>query len=235
MKKIIITDLTRFANRDILCTAGVDTDTGSCIRLIPYLETGMCRNLNILPGSILTGDFSVHPDVEAPHVEDMHYDNLKFHGQCSSSEFRDVLSNSAFDNIENGFEVILDERQKHITREANPIRSLITISIDPDSLHIVRDRYDQTKIKANFTDSSGREFRFLAITDLGFHSYAENHYEETGDYEELNELIHNQEEVYLRIGLSRFYEAPNGRAGYWIQVNGIYSFPNYFETARQYE
>ncbi|MDE0410821.1 MAG: hypothetical protein OXI37_01185, partial [Gammaproteobacteria bacterium] len=74
-----------------------------------------------------------------------------------------------------------------------------------------------------------------SITDLGFHSYAENHHQEAGDYEDLNQLLHSQEEIYLRIGLSRYFQAPDGRAGYWIQVNGIYSFPDYFEIVRQYE
>lgn len=235
MNRIIITDLTRFSNRDILCTAGVEADTGNCIRPMPYLEAEMCRNLSVLPGSILTGDFSIPQNVEAPHVENMDYNNLEFNGQCSSTEFRGVLSDNAFDNIEDGFKVKLDERQKHITIEAKPVRSLITISIEPDSIHIVQDGFKNTKIKAHITDNSDKEYRFLPITDLGFQSYAENHHEEAGKYEELNDLLHNQEEVFLRIGLSHFHEAPNGKAGYWIQVNGIYSFPDYFETARQYE
>ncbi|MDE0412575.1 MAG: hypothetical protein OXI37_10250 [Gammaproteobacteria bacterium] len=177
MTKIIITDLTRFANRDILCTAGVDPDTGSCIRPIPYLETKMCRNLNILPGSILTGNFSRVPEIVPPHVEDMNYENLEVQSQCPSTEFRDLLSEYAFDNIEDGFEVVLEERQKHITRDAGATRSLITIPIQPDSICIVPDGFEQTKIKANITDNSGSRYSYLSITDLGFHSYAENHHQ----------------------------------------------------------
>lgn len=235
MSRIIITDLTRFSNREILCTAGIETDTGQCIRPMPYLNANTCKELNMLPGAILTGEFTKPQHVESPHVEDMNYSNLKYNGQCESEEFRNLLSGSAHRTIEEGFAVELEDRQKHIPRESEPERSLITIRVASHAVRIVQDQYNETKIKAHITDASGREYGFLSVTDLGLHSYAENHYNEAGNYTDLNSLIHSQEEVYVRIGLSRFYEAQNGRAGYWLQVNGIYTFPNYFEIARRYE
>ena len=235
MRKIIITDLTRFSNQDILCTAGIDVDTHECIRPMPYLQTSRCRELNMLPGAILTGSFSNHNNTEIPHIEDMDYKNIKFHGHCTSNEFRDILCKSAYQSIEDGFEVSLENRQKHISREANPVRSLITISVNPQSIQIIQDQYNPSKIKAHVTDKTGKEFSFLSITDFGLHEYAEKHYQEVGNYSNINNLLQSQEEVFLRIGISRFYEAPNGKAGFWIQVNGIYSFPEYFEAARQYE
>lgn len=235
MRKIIITDLTRFSNRNILCTAGIDVDTHECIRPMPYLESKRCRELNMLPGAILTGNFSPHNNTEIPHTEDMDYQNLKFHGHCSSSEFRNLLAKSVYQSIEDGFEVSLENRQKHIPREASPVRSLITISVNPQSVKIVQDQFKPETIKAHVTDNAGKEYSFLSITDFGLHEYAEHHYKEAGNYSNINNLIQAQEEVYLRIGISRFYEAPNGKAGFWIQVNGIYSFPKYFEAARQYK
>lgn len=218
-----------------MCTAGIYTDTGECIRPMPYLNADKCKELNILPGAILTGDFSRPDNVKTPHIEDMNYQKLIFHGRCSSDEFRNLLSNSAAQSIEEGFGVALDDRQKHIPREVAPTRSLITIRVNPHDVQIVQDQYSPAKIKAHITDASGREYSFLSITDLGLHSYAENHYREARNYIDVNNLIHSQKEVFVRIGLSRFFEAPNGRAGFWMQVNGIYSFPEYFETARQYE
>lgn len=235
MRKIIITDLTRFSTKDILCSAGIDVNTNECIRPMPYLETNRCRELNMLPGAILTGNFSIHNNTESPHTEDMDYQDLEFHGHCSSSEFRNLLSNSAYQSIEDGFEVSLENRQKNIPREANPARSLITISVNPQSIQIVQDQYNPSKIKAHVTDNTGKEYSFLSITDFGLHEYAENHYKEAGNYSNINNLIQAQEEVFLRIGISRFYEAPNGKSGFWVQVNGVYSFPEYFKAARQYE
>lgn len=235
MSRVIITDLTRFSNREILCTAGIDTETGQCVRPMPYLRADRCKELNMLPGAILTGEFSSPLRVDAPHVEDMNYQNLTFHGQCESDEFRELLDDSAFATIEEGFEVRLKERQKYIPRDFLPQRSLITIRVAPHDVRIVQDMYDKTKIKAHIKDASGKEFSFLSVTDLGLHTYAENHYQEAGNYTDINNLIRSQEAVFVRVGLSRFYEAPNGRAGFWMQVNGIYSFPDYFETARRYE
>lgn len=235
MRKIIITDLTRFSNKEILCTAGIDVDTNECIRPVPYLQTKRCRELKMLPGAILTGDFSIHNNTEMPHSEDMAYQNLTFHGHCSSDEFRTILSKSAYQSIEDGFAVSLNNHQKHIPREASPARSLITISVNPHSVQIVQDRYKPSKIKAHITDNAGKEFSFLAITDFGLHEYSEQHYQKAGNYSKINNLIQSQEKVFLRIGLSRFYQAPNGKSGYWMQVNGIYSFPEYFKAARRYE
>jgi hypothetical protein len=56
--KIIITDLTRFANKDIVCIAGINPKTNECIRPMPYIERASCEKLNILPGAIIEGDFT---------------------------------------------------------------------------------------------------------------------------------------------------------------------------------
>ena len=50
----------------------------------------------------------------------------------------------------------------------------------------------------------------------------------------LNEFIQSQDVIFLRIGLSRSYKAPNGKEGFWMQANGIYTFPNYLEEIRSY-
>ena len=202
---------------------------------MPYLDANRCRELNMLPGAILEGNFTTVNNIEAPHIEDMNHQNLQYHGQCTIDEFRNILSNSAYDSIEEGFGVLLENRQKHIPPESSPTKSLITLAINPRSIQIVADHFHPEKIKAHITDATGKEYSFLSITDLGFYTYAENHYQEAGNYVALNALIQSQEEVFIRIGLSRFYQAQNGRAGFWIQVNGIYSFPQYFETARRYE
>ena len=232
MSKIIITDLTRFSNEEILCTAGIDVDTHKCIRPMPYLKTDWCKKSNILPGTILTGDFSDRNNTEIPHIEDMDCKNLHYDGCCSSNEFKEILSKSAFHSIEEGFAVSLVDDQKCIPREANPKRSLITISVNPDSIKIFQDNYD--KIKIHVTDNTGKKFSFLSITDFGLRQYAEKHCSKTSDYSDINNLIQAQEEVFLRIGISQFYKVKNGEAGFWIQVNGIYSFPEYFKAVRQY-
>ena len=42
-----------------------------------------------------------------------------------------------------------------------------------------------------------------------------------------NQFIKVQKKVYLRVGLGREFEATTtGEIGYWLQINGIYTFPD---------
>jgi hypothetical protein len=230
---IIITDLTRFANQEIVCTAGINPLTRECIRPLPYPLSKECRRLNILPGAIIEGDF-IKKNCTVPHSEDRGYNKLSFKGPCSSEDFRSILEATISPSVEDGFSISLDAGQKHIPSDSSPALSIITLSINPLEFRIVPDKYNPGKIKAIFTDNSGREFRFLSITDLGFYKYAENHYQDN-KIDELNDYIHSQEELYIRLGLSREFKSPDGRTGFWMQVNGIYTFPDYFKDIRCHE
>ena len=88
--KIIITDLTRFANKDIVCIAGINPETNECIRPMPYIQKASCQKLNILPGAIIEGDFTPCA-CTAPHIEDKDRAKLKFLGPCSSEQFKSIL------------------------------------------------------------------------------------------------------------------------------------------------
>jgi hypothetical protein len=103
--KIVITDLTKFRNEDMVCIAGISLNTEKCVRPIPYLKSNTCRKMNILPGGILSGNFSKKTGCSPPHTEDMNYSDLKFHGQCSSKEFENVLSQNTALSIEKGFKI----------------------------------------------------------------------------------------------------------------------------------
>jgi hypothetical protein len=231
---IIITDLTRFRNPEIVCIAGIDEDSGECIRPMPYLALSKCQRLNVLPGAKLSSDFTPSPDRTGPHQEDYSYKKLKYLGPSSSSDFKNALRQGLFGSVEEGFEVTLDDNQKHIPIDYEVQRSIITVSISPSEIEIVESSYKPGKIKINFRDSSGRKFRYIEITDLGFHEYAIQHHSRN-ELRNVNSMIKDQEEVYLRIGLSREYQPPNDdRNGYWLQVNGIYTFPDYIEEIRCY-
>lgn len=233
-RSIIITDLTRFkAGNPHVCTAGIDRETGECIRPMPYLPFTECTRLGILPGGILTGEFTATKGRTAPHTEDCHYQKLTFDGPCSGREFRQVLAGSCFPSVEAGFEVALPPGEKVIPHDQPVRRSIITLQVKPHEIEIVEDSYKPGSIKLHFTDSSGRRHRFLPITDLGFYDYAQRH-RDTGSLAALNSEIARQEEVFLRIGLSRRYKSPQGKEGFWMQANGIYTFPAVLRYIRSY-
>jgi hypothetical protein len=230
MRKIIITDLTRFQNADILCTAGTDLQTGTCVRPMPYLKTKFCNELGVLPGAILSGDFAKAKDLSGPHQEDTTYSTLKVEGPSSSAQFKNALEAGLHKSIEQGFEIKLAAGQKHVPVGHSVLRSIITLNVNPGSIAVVEDRYKPGKTKLHFVDGSGREFKFLPITDLGFHKFADTH-RAANDLARLNGFIRGQKVVYLRVGLSRVWN--NGTTnGYWMQVNGVYTFPDLFPELR---
>jgi len=96
-----------------------------------------------------------------------------------------------------------------------------------------RRRYKPGSIRLHFTGGSGCRYRFFPITDLGFYDYAQRH-RETAALDALNEEIAGQNEVFLRIGLSRVYKNPQGKEGFWMQANGIYTFPAVLRYIRSY-
>jgi len=232
LNKFIITDLTRFSNPDTVCTAAIHTKTGKCFRPIPYLKRAECAELNIHPGAILEGDITLNSVTKNPHVEDATHKNLKYIGAATAEEFKLILDRTLSDSVASGFGVKFDTRQKYIPAGVSAICSIITIKILPLALDIYEDRYKPGKIKASFTDGAGQSFRYLSITDRGFFDYAKKH-QVDGKLQDLRDFLLTQEEIYLRVGVSRIWQV-NHRNGYWLQVNGIYTFPDFFEEIRTY-
>ncbi|MCC5804913.1 MAG: hypothetical protein JJU00_01175 [Opitutales bacterium] len=233
-RSIIITDLTRFkpGNPD-LCTAGIDRETGECIRPMPYLKFAKCMELGILPGGILSGEFTPLGSRTAPHTEDCQYEKLSFHGPCCGEEFRSVLAESCFPSVETGFEVSLAIGEKVIPPDHKVQRSIITLQVDPRDIEIVENSYKPGSIRLHFIDSVGRRHRYFPITDLGFFDYAQRH-RDSSALTALNIEIAKQKEIFLRIGLSRRYRSPQGKDGFWMQANGIYTFPKILSYIRSY-
>jgi hypothetical protein len=230
MQNIIITDFTRFADPKIACTAGIDLTTGQCVRPMPYLKVALCQSLKILPGTIISGEFTPDHHLTGPHQEDMSYKKLAYMGVCNSSDFKLALHAGLFDTVEKGFHIELALNQKHIPLGHTIRRSVITVKIQPNKIDIVEGVYNQKTIKLNFTDNSGRAFKYMPIYDLGFHGYAEKLHMSNG-LNTLKAFICSQSEVYLRLGLSRPWD--NGKInGYWMQVNGLYTFPDYHHEMR---
>ena len=134
----------------------------------------------------------------------------------------------SFLSISDGFDYeFLGE--KAIPKEYAPSKSIITIKVNTNNIEIVKDGFKEGKIRLNLLDNDGKRFSFLSITDLGFYNYAMEHFDDTNFPKIINDFIRQQDDIYLRIGLGREY-----REKYWLQVNGIYTFPNYDTEIRSY-
>ena len=232
MARYIVTDLTRFSNPDTVCTAVIDTETGGCLRPMPYLKSQKVKELNIQPGAILEGEITLKQHVENPHIEDASYNNLKYADTASGDEFKAILDKTLSDSVASGFGIPFAAGQKHIQVGQQATCSIITIKILPSALRIHEDQYKPGKIKASFTDGAGNFYNYLSITDRGFFDYAKKH-QNDGQLGNVQNFISTQKEVYLRIGVSRQWKLGE-RDGYWLQVNGIYTFPKFFDEIRTY-
>lgn len=230
----VVTDLTRFreGNPDV-CTALIHVDTGACVRPIPYLRYEIVKKLKIVPGALITGEFTPALIRFRPHTEDCDSKNLKYHGPISKNAFKSVLEKTAVASAAQGFNVELSDGQKHLPANYTGDYSIITLRADPASVTIHRDSFDARKIKISFRDESGFQFRYLAITDLGFFDHAANDRSDKVPLA-LSNCVHEADELFLRVGLSRAYTSPDGRSGFWLQVNGIYTFPDKIEVTRGY-
>ena len=154
--------------------------------------------------------------------------NLGVVGTCSASEFKSILTKNLSDSVEAGFKTNLDYLQKNLPEDYEGEKSIITIKLNPWDFTIFEDKYTHGKIRVIFTDLSGRLFKFLPITDLGFYDYA-MHKNGIGELNSLNNFIQSQDSLFLRIGIGRPYDGK-----YWMQINGIYTFPEYLESIRAY-
>ncbi len=243
--RLVVTDLTRFSNRDKVCLAGIDLDTGACIRPLvekngknDYISFDGVKEHKVIPGSILEGDFVPVPGSAVPHSEDHRViGKLSVKGAASSDDFESILDRSSVPTVRSGFGH-LPENRLYSTNNP-PGKSIITLKLTSPrtQFRMSADKYNNEKFKAHLVDASGFRLEWLPVTDLGFSDHIQSIRNDDPDFARLNLFLQAQRVLYIRLGLARQYANPNNpeRDGYWVQVNGIYSFPNYRQDLRIYE
>lgn len=238
METIIITDVTRFSSGTKLCVAGVTKDGKQCIRpMIPgashpdYLSYDNCKKYNILPGMVMTGEFDTPKNISGPHYEDRLVKSLSIEGPSTPEEFETLLKNSLSPSVRLGFGAIPED--KIIKPEGNAKCSIVTVQPAPGTLRIMENRFKPGRIQLSFADLAGDAYNYLSITDLGLYDFVGNPKTQKMSIDDVNGIL-AKNRVYIRVGLSRIFAADDGRNGYWLQANGVYSFPGYSEIIRAY-
>lgn len=242
--KIIVTDLTRFNNNDIVCLAGINPESGECIRpmqdnngRLEYFSFDAIKKSKVIPGSILEGDFRPCTNLEPPHTEDHRaIGRISVAGNATGTEFENILEESAFQSIADGFESHPDG--KLFRQPQYPQTSIITLALrDPANQFKLTSSSDFGKhsFKAHITDGTGLKVEWVPVTDLGFFVHLKDIIDSDRDLKKLNNFLWTQETLYLRIGLSRPWGMCPEKYGCWLQLNGIYSFPNFRRDIRVYE
>ena len=226
---LVLTDLTRFKDNDNVCIALLDEEGATCYRPLPYVDRSFICSRNIHPGTLVCADVIPDENASAPHVEDCRFENDVWMEQVDEGTFRKILDRSAVDSMDVAFEGLVTPSNRCVPVESPCGQSIRTVRVDPLSLAVsVVDCADEKKLRLSFTDLSGTRFRHTPISDLYFHAAALR-YVEQDRLDELNALLAGGEAVYIRVGLSRLYESKSGKQGFWMQANGVYTFPGCFK------
>lgn len=217
--QIAITDITRFSNGTIVCTAGIDLETRRCVRpVLPnYIPTSRIIDENIRVGDILLSNQMV-PTANAtiPHIEDHTYNQPLIHqGPLERDAFDDILVHSLSLSVNAGFDNKIQENEKYIPINTPPFKSLITVRAE--NVQLVDDAYKPGKIRVIFTDASGVRYPYISLTDFWLLRDIDN-----GDQslQNINSRLRNSRTI-LRVGIGRPFEPVQGKNGYWLQVNSI--------------
>jgi hypothetical protein len=214
------------------CIAGI-TPQGESIR--PMLQGGIyLRHLLppivpavVRPRAVFEMSLSPAAELIAPHLEDHDWDieaGVDFVQLASEALWRLALDKVRKASVEAVFGVEL-HRNKNLQPDTG------TSSLGVIKAHSVDEvecqyaaAYQKREFRISFTDENGTVYDKIPITDLGFKRYYAarlNTQKPDQIAQDLQRRLSGQT-VYLRLGVGRPY------AGWcWLQVNGIYTFPDY--------
>jgi hypothetical protein len=140
-----------------------------------------------------------------------------------------IKCESCYPSVQEIFETDLLHNHRNIA-PGSGARSLGTLK--PKVVHkfiyktVEYDGQEQRDYRLHFYDQTDTYFPALKITDLALQNYADFlHLKDGLSLDEVSDKLTRlvkRAEVFLRIGLTRPYEG-----WCWLQVNGIYTFPDY--------
>lgn len=237
-KTIVITDITRFADPLHVCVAGLSLDGSSCVRPMkskdlcagnPYIECVEIQASGIRPGTILMGDFIPMPNSHPPHTEDHRFDTVLVEQVFNGEALHSALANSAADSIDDGFGVDFGGGKMLLPNGEIPDISIVTVAVSDIWISA---QYGAPSVK--FKDRTGNESPWLKLNDLGLRNHLEKSANPPEEAKRVARLFRSQPEIYVRVGLTRARSVNGSPEAHWLQVNGIYSFPNMHAELREY-
>lgn len=191
------------------------------------------EKLAICPRAKIKFDFHQVP-LKPPHIEDLGFDSnsISYQGFCDDAEWEAVLKASSFRSVQDIYDGCLQEN-RWMEPGANT-RSLGTVSqIQVTSVNL-QEWSGERRYRLCFTDQTGHQYDNVTVSDLAFRAFCDaelNRYSSPlSASQQITELLQSVNRLYLRLGLARPWLNPNtGKVGCWMQVTGIYSFPDYLE------
>ena len=239
---IAITDVTEMWASQV-CIAGV-TQELECIR--PVIEDGVQMwdlyqkdRPIIYPGAKVWMDFSP-VQIVPPHIEDRTFNpkTVELKDAFEGQYWETLLKKTTRESVQAIFDGNLEERQitpgTH-TRSLGTIGEVTILKLDVDT------RYDRrTVLRMDFRDASGEVHTRFPVNDLAFRglfsqllthlSDKPDNFDEFDKFraaESLRRKLVRADRTYLRIGLARPTKIGDYPETCWVQVTGVYTFPDY--------
>ena len=232
-QRLLITDVTAMRG-DAVCIAGVNA-AGECIRPIfadrqPILRRHLMPKTGspIRPRAVVDFELARSDRCEAPHTEDYFFDweGMATRLLATEVEWREWLEFLAVEDIEEALGVKLQDGRK--SRPGAGRYSLTTARVrEIEEFQLLENEYEPGKHRYRLRFQTEKSRRFdLPVTDLSLRALVERLWAQTSERaavaDQINRAILRADEVYLRLGLGRRF-----RGWHWLQVNGIYTFPDY--------
>ncbi len=231
-QRLIITDVTAMHGTRV-CIAGIST-SGRCLRpVLPHpgvLRTHLFyeNEVIIFPRAEVELDLSsVH--VQKPHIEDKQFNpaSVQFIRKLSLKEWREFLESNAFPSVSDIYDHLI-QSGRYVLPGADT-RSLGTIICrEIHRVQLLNPEGGRT-YRLHFSDQSGVRYSYIPITDLAFRLFCDKRLSKGGHpikiEKELYNIFRSAERIILRLGLARPW--PPGEEKCYLQVTGIYTFPDY--------
>ncbi|MXX52918.1 MAG: hypothetical protein F4Z35_02920 [Dehalococcoidia bacterium] len=241
---IAITDVTEMWASEV-CIAGV-TQELECVR--PVTAGGVQiwdlyedDNPIIFPGAKVWMDFSP-AQIAPPHMEDRTFDprSVEFKDAFEGQYWETLLKKTSRESVQAIFDGNLKERQ---VTPGTQTRSLGTIGgVTILDLNVDRRYGNRTVLRIDFKDTSGEFHTRFPVNDLAFrrvYSQLLTHLSDKSDEfdefdyfrasESLKRKLARANRTYLRIGLARPAKIGDYPETCWVQVTGVYTFPDYLD------
>lgn len=238
MERILITDVTQMRD-ERLCVAGLNIKR-ECVRLdVPY--PGIYKYLLYRDGWVIRPrvviNATIQPDekCEAPHIEDYDWlepENTTFEYLADDSRWHKILSEIAFESVGDIFEADFADNRKIAHKQG--ARSLGTIKIDTPIEFSYRQDVDHPsgyRSRLSFEDGAGEAFYRLPIVELTmlYHTnfLREKERMSIQQVENFINVALQDKEIWLRVGLTRAMRDRDGELRHYLQIAGIFTFPDY--------
>lgn len=232
---LIITDLTRMSN-DRVCIAGVTSDYRT---IRPEFNHSVITeewlydqagNIVIKPFARVRLDLLKHSP-EPPHTEDwlIRSDFKQSEGFLDVNDRKALLQKILDPNVAEIFGAEIHHDSGYYINENEGNRSLGTVKVASITKVMYRCYNGKWDYRIKFIDRAGGCYR-LGVTDLAFQVYLDYLRETQGiDCDSIGYRLEKQlqnGDVFLRIGLARPTWSKRPHCCF-LQINGVYSFPDY--------